>query len=126
MARLSGVRLTEREVGRLAGEMAAILAHFDALAEGTEVREGRSELPERGLPPRSRADEPGSDSLCRPIEEMAPDWRERHFVVPRLPGMLAARSDEPEREGPEEVGPAPQPPSTQRAGEESDGCGSEA
>lgn len=86
VARLAGLELSDRELSRLAGEMAAVLRH---------VREIRR-LGGEGDPPGEassaaegplRPDRAGSDPLRRPVRELAPEWRDGHFLVPRLPAL---------------------------------------
>ncbi|MFQ5889265.1 MAG: aspartyl/glutamyl-tRNA amidotransferase subunit C [Gemmatimonadota bacterium] len=84
VARLARLRLGEEELRRLAAEMETLLTHFAALQDVGELPRGPSG---RGLAPRLRPDVPGPDPLTLPIGELAPDWRDGFFVVPRLPAL---------------------------------------
>lgn len=99
VARLAGLELSDRELSRLAGEMAAVLRHVE------EIRRlgGEGDPPEEasGGEGPFRTDRVGSDPLHRPVRELAPEWRDGHFVVPRLPAL-----DEREGAG-EDRDPAP-------------------
>lgn len=117
LARLARLHLDEEEVGRLAGEMAEILGHFEAIREAEAERapeggraaapEGEDAAPEgggaaaadAGAPGREgpsplREDVPGADALLRPPSEAAPRWADGFFVVPRLPGMDGGEEEE--------------------------------
>lgn len=97
IAELARLELDDDEVRRLAGELASILGHFEALdeaeAEGAGAGEGADvdgeagDAVHRDLSPRLRTDVPSSDPLGRPPSETAPDWRDGYFVVPRLAAM---------------------------------------
>ncbi len=85
VARLARLALAPEELDRLATQMASILAHFEELAElEPEAGSGPNE---RGLAARTRDDEPHSDPLAFGPHQMAPDWRQGYFVVPRLPAL---------------------------------------
>jgi aspartyl-tRNA(Asn)/glutamyl-tRNA(Gln) amidotransferase subunit C len=86
IAALARLKLQPDEVVGFTGELNAILDHMTELRE-VDV-EGVSEMigvVEGGAPTRSPRALP--DPLQRPLQEVAPDWREGFFVVPRLPAM---------------------------------------
>jgi len=86
IAALARLKLRPEEVVGFTGELNAILDHIAELRE-VDV-EGIAEVVgvvEGGAPIRSPEAFP--DPLQRPLQEMAPDWREGFFVVPRLPAM---------------------------------------
>jgi len=86
MAALAHLRLDPEEVARMVTEMSAILDHVAALAEVDVegVREAVG-IVEGAAPFRPKGGAP--DPLQRPLREIAPDFREGLFVVPRLPGV---------------------------------------
>lgn len=85
VAELARLELGDDEVARLAGELEAILGHFEQLEDvDLEAAEERADDEDRSA---IRADAPGTEPLAFGPDEMAPDWRGGHFVVPRLPGL---------------------------------------
>lgn len=87
VALLARLALDEDEAGSLAGELSGILEHVEAL-QGAPVAETGEEGPEPlELAPRVRPDAEGPDALVRPPSELAPDWREGFFVLPRLTAL---------------------------------------
>lgn len=93
IAELARLDLDDAELRRLAGELEEILGHF---AELSDVDPEDGEPPVLGdLSPRMRADVPGPDPLARGPGEIAPDWREGFFVVPRLSAMSSGDEGEP-------------------------------
>ena len=93
VASLARLQLDDRDVDRMATEMASILSHFEELSE---VALPDDEGPEdRGLVPHLRDDEVRSDPLELHPSEMAPEWRDGFFAVPRLPALdSGAANDE--------------------------------
>jgi len=86
IAALARLKLQPEEVAGFTGELNAILDHMTELRE-VDV-EGISQVVgvvEGGAPTRSPRALP--DPMQRSVEEMAPDWRQGFFVVPRLPAM---------------------------------------
>lgn len=96
-ARLARLGLAEEEAARLAAEMASVLRHF---REIRRLEEGAGEADRGGSPPGGgspggtpggrealRPDEVDPDPLSRPVSGLAPEWRDGHFVVPRLPSV---------------------------------------
>jgi len=91
IANLARLELDTDDLDRLAGEMASILSHFEELSEvELPPEEGPAD---RGLAPRLRDDEVSSDPLAFGPFEMAPQWRDGFFVVPRLPALDTSRPD---------------------------------
>lgn len=92
VAGLARLELTAEEAERIAAEMARLLGHFDDLDAAAPAGEGEGEG-EEGAPPRSgpgsalRPDEPDADPLERGPGAWAPEWRDGHFLLPRLEGM---------------------------------------
>lgn len=110
VARLARLELTDEEVSRLAREMASVLGHFAEIRRfGTEDRGSVADPAAGGAPGEAgsqggplRPDRPDPDVLRRSVSEMAPDWRDGHFVVPRLSALSAADSTESGSEGPDD------------------------
>lgn len=94
VANLARLELDAGDLDRLAGEMASILSHFEELSEVELPHEDGPA--DRGLAPRLRDDEVRSDPLAFPPSEMAPEWRDGFFVVPRLPALDNPRPDDGE------------------------------
>lgn len=96
-ARLARLGLAEEEAARLAAEMASVLRHFRRirrLEDGPGERSAADSPPGGGAPGEApggqralRPDEVDPDPLSRPVSELAPEWRDGHFVVPRLPSV---------------------------------------
>lgn len=81
-ARLARLVLDDGELERLTGEVNRILEHVDALAE---VEAGSGE--EEELSPSELAPTEAPEPLGRGPAELAPEWGEGFFLVPRLPGV---------------------------------------
>ena len=86
MAALARLRPDEEERERLVRDLNRVLEHVAALGEVTlgapEEEDGQSTASGR-----VRAEGLGPDPLLRAPAELAPDWRDGFFVVPRLPGV---------------------------------------
>ncbi len=94
VAKLARLQLTDEELERLVRDCQAILGHFAVLQE-LDVQEvepwgGGAEQVAAPL----REDQVGCDPLHRPLQALAPVWREGFFVLPRLPAMDAETADE--------------------------------
>ena len=105
IAGLAALRLDDDEVERLAGEMADILEHFEALKDvaghGDTEEHGDTEGhggTEAGA--LLRADEVGADRLAEPPAEQAPEWRDGFFTVPRLGSHGGPRPTPAPEDGP--------------------------
>ena len=92
IAKLAKLRLTSDEVAAMSHQLSSILEHMDALG-----RVDASELePVIGVADgaaRLRPDVPGSDPLANAPAQIAPDWRDGFFVVPRLAALDADTID---------------------------------
>jgi aspartyl-tRNA(Asn)/glutamyl-tRNA(Gln) amidotransferase subunit C len=88
IASLARLQLTSEEVEAMSHQLSSILAHMDALAL-VDVREAPAVAGVTDTPAPLRADEPGADPLARPVAEVAPEWRDGLFVVPRLAALDA-------------------------------------
>ena len=92
IAGLARLELTDAEVEALTGELNALLEHCEELAELDSEEEafpdGDPGEPD-GLQANAPYRDPGTppDGLSLPLSEMAPDFREGFFVVPRLPAV---------------------------------------
>ncbi len=97
VARLARLELSEEEVDRLSEELGRVLSRFreleeaevdaagDGAAEGgpAEVSGGEPEAGGCGL----RPDRAESDSLARQPADLAPEWEDGLFLVPRLEAL---------------------------------------
>lgn len=98
VARLARLELSDGEVDRLSEELGRVLARFRELEEAEEGGEedgdegGTGEEPAAGAPgagPEARGselrpDRPDADSLARGAGQLAPEWEDGFFLVPRL------------------------------------------
>ena len=84
IAELARLRLSDGEVDRFTGQLNSILGHMDALAElDAEAAEVEAQAaPDAGTPLRDEDAAP--DALERAPRDIATDWRDGFFVVPRL------------------------------------------
>lgn len=90
---LSRLELSPKELDRLTRELETILQRFEAIRDlGPDPVAPAVEGHE---PFELRPDDPGPDPLMRPVEEMAPEWREGFFLLPRLPLLRRTAEDEP-------------------------------
>lgn len=94
VANLARLELDDDDIDRLAGEMASILSHFEELSEIDIPHEDGPAG--RGLASRLRDDDVSSDPLSFGPPEMAPEWRDGFFVVPRLPALDSSQLAEDE------------------------------
>ena len=102
IAALARVRLDQGEAKRMARDMSSILEHMAVLggmapepAPASGVPKGEGSMRPfgealDGSGPRSGEGATTPDPLDRPLERIAPDWRDGLFVVPRLPGVAGA------------------------------------
>ena len=88
IATLAKLELTLEETREMSAQLSSILGHMDALGrvdvEGAPAVAGVTDTPAP-----VRHDEVGADPLSRPASEVAPDWRDGFFVVPRLAALDA-------------------------------------
>ncbi len=85
VAALARLRLRPEEVERLTGQLNDILAHMAELA--TADTAGIEPGPATSWPAPLRADGAAPDPLQLPPAELAPDWEDGFFTVPRLAAM---------------------------------------
>ena len=101
IAELARLELSDEELTRYTSQLANILGHIGQLGEVTG-EPAQESAAERAAP--LRPDEPGADPLQRTPAELAPDWRDGFFVVPRLsaqerPPSEAVETPKPRRGG---------------------------
>lgn len=82
---LSGLALSSRELEQFAEDLAAVLDEFEQI-DASERAPGLASR-DRHLETHLRSDAPDSDSLHGHPSEIAPDWRDGFFIVPRLPAL---------------------------------------
>lgn len=93
VARLARLELTDEEASALAREMTSILGHFQEIRrrgpDGPKTGAASGAAPgPAGLEGSAlRPDKVDPDDLRSPVPEMAPEWRDGHFVVPRLEAL---------------------------------------
>jgi aspartyl-tRNA(Asn)/glutamyl-tRNA(Gln) amidotransferase subunit C len=85
VAALARLHLTDEEATLFAAQLADILAHVEEL-EAVSDAGGELEQPVMLRAPL-RMDEPPPDGLAYPPSEIAPDWQDGFFTVPRLDAM---------------------------------------
>lgn len=80
---LARLRLLPDEIERLEAQLNGILAHIEQLLA---IDVDTSSTAPFSLPPAAagRDDVPGADALQRPLTELAPEWRDGYFTVPRV------------------------------------------
>jgi aspartyl-tRNA(Asn)/glutamyl-tRNA(Gln) amidotransferase subunit C len=84
MAALARLRLSESEITMFASQLAGILAHAAEL-EDVEPQGAAHEAP--AAPSPMRDDVPCRDELAVPPADIAPEWDDGFFTLPRLPAM---------------------------------------
>lgn len=110
VARLARLELSEGEVDRLAEEMGDVLSRFrelEAAEDATDAGrpgEGEEAPPAAPTAPEDsdsalRPDRPDADPLARPPGEMAPEWEDGFFLVPRLRSLGGDAGDGAHEEG---------------------------
>lgn len=85
VAALARLELTEEERDRLLGELESVLGHLDVLR-----RADLSDAPapgDAGSAAPLRRDEIAFDPLQRPLAELAPEWADGFFLLPRIPAF---------------------------------------
>ncbi len=88
IARLARLDLSEVEVSAMSSDLATILDHIRALdVADTESVPAIGGMSEHAAPMRD--DDPGADTLHRPLAEIAPSFQESFFTVPRLEALDA-------------------------------------
>ncbi|MDP2496387.1 MAG: hypothetical protein Q8W44_00205 [Candidatus Palauibacterales bacterium] len=94
VARLARLELSGEEVDRLADELGRVLSRFRELEEaevdgagpgtGEEPAGESADVEAEGDGSGLRPDEPDADPLARGPGELAPEWEDGFFLVPRL------------------------------------------
>jgi aspartyl-tRNA(Asn)/glutamyl-tRNA(Gln) amidotransferase subunit C len=92
VAALARLELDQAELDALTGDCGSILEFFEAIRD-VDV-EGATPAGALEHPAPVRDDQAEHDRLERPVAEMAPDWREGYFVLPRLPALDAESVDD--------------------------------
>jgi aspartyl/glutamyl-tRNA(Asn/Gln) amidotransferase C subunit len=93
IAVLAQLKLSEDEADGLAGDCQAILEYFEIVREAGAVESEVDGPVGRAAP--LREDRFDCDPLVERLEDLAPDWREGYFILPRLPALDAdATSDD--------------------------------
>ena len=88
IAALARLQLTAGEVREMSQQLSSILGHMDALSR-VDVGHAPALASVTDTPAPVRGDTIGPDVLERAAAEVAPDWREGFFVVPRLAALDA-------------------------------------
>ncbi len=87
IARLSLLRSDRDEMERLLKDLNTILEHVDSL---TKIEVPSDEVGGSSVDgPCVRDEEVEPDPLERPAEQIAPEWQDGFFIVPRLPAVDA-------------------------------------
>jgi aspartyl-tRNA(Asn)/glutamyl-tRNA(Gln) amidotransferase subunit C len=87
VAELARLRLDEDELDGLTWDCQSILEFFEAI-RGVDVESAEpAGALEHAAP--TREDSVDHDQLTKPLDRMAPAWRECYFVLPRLPALDA-------------------------------------
>lgn len=84
IAALARLELDAEETARLAMDCEAILEYFQRIQEVAEMPDAERTTPEAAP---LRPDSPTHDPLDRPLGEIAPEWRDGLFLLPRLPAL---------------------------------------
>lgn len=88
IAALARLRLGPEEALEMSEQLNSILGHMDALAR-VDVSGAPALASVIDRPAPVREDVVGADALSREAREIAPDWRDGFFVVPRLAALDA-------------------------------------
>jgi aspartyl-tRNA(Asn)/glutamyl-tRNA(Gln) amidotransferase subunit C len=88
IATLARLRLTPEEAVEMSHQLSSILGHMDALAR-VDVGGAPAVASVIDRPAPVRDDVVGPDALTRDAPDVAPDWRDGFFVVPRLAALDA-------------------------------------
>ena len=92
IARLARLSLTPGEVDALTADLGGILDHMQDLAAADLGETGRIATSSAAAPLRD--DRVAPDALHRDPAQIAPDWREGFFVVPRLAALDGSAAEE--------------------------------
>lgn len=88
---LARLELDPAELSALADECETILKHFETIRQLDSAGESAGGVL-KGAPP-TREDVVKAEPLRPTPQEMAPEWRDGHFLLPRLPAMDAEAPD---------------------------------
>jgi aspartyl-tRNA(Asn)/glutamyl-tRNA(Gln) amidotransferase subunit C len=83
VAALARLRLTPEEMERLQLQLGDILGHIEQLLAIDVDPHSAAPLALEPVP-AVRDDVPGADALVHPLAEIAPEWRDGFFTVPRV------------------------------------------
>lgn len=100
IAELARLQLDSEETARLARDCEAILEYFariEEVADAPDAGPARAGSETEAAP--LRPDSPWHDPLDRPLEQIAPEWRDGFFLLPRLPALDADAPLEPPEGG---------------------------
>ena len=95
IAHLARLRFEDEELTRITADLNRILEHVESL-EALDRDGPEGHLPTSGAPtvadcaPTRGDGAEAPDRLALDLSGVAPDWRERFFVVPPLPGVHEA------------------------------------
>jgi aspartyl-tRNA(Asn)/glutamyl-tRNA(Gln) amidotransferase subunit C len=92
IAALARLELGDDEVVEMSRQLSSILEHMEALGQ-VDVSEAAAVAGVFDEQAPLRDDRVGFDPLGRPVDEIAPDWRDAFFVVPRLAALDADALD---------------------------------
>lgn len=97
VAARAGLAPAPEDRARYARELGEILSHVRRLPP----REGEPDAGEAAPAPSPdlRPDVPGPDAMSRPPADLAPDWRDGFFVVPRPASLRGAGEGEGKGKG---------------------------
>lgn len=88
IATLAKLQLTPNEAVEMSQQLSSILGHMDALSK-VDVSGAAAVASVTDTPAPVRRDAIAPDVLARDAAEVAPDWQEGFFVVPRLAALDA-------------------------------------
>ncbi|MGD2154981.1 MAG: Asp-tRNA(Asn)/Glu-tRNA(Gln) amidotransferase subunit GatC [Gemmatimonadales bacterium] len=94
IAALARLELDDDELDALTRDCRSILEFFEAIRDVDVEGATPTGAPDRPAP--ARDDRVEHDRLERSPAEMAPDWRDGYFVLPRLPALDAGDAAEAE------------------------------
>ncbi len=87
IAALARLKLSDEEIDGLTGDCQAILDYFKVVREAGTADTVVDGSAERSAP--LREDRIDCDPLEEKLEDLAPDWRDGYFILPRLPALDA-------------------------------------
>ena len=97
VAGLARLRLDDDEAGELASELSGILEHVEELRTApVEGANGGDDTDPLTSEPKTRPGDGEPDTMERSPAELAPEWRDGFFVLPRLAALDRAPGGEEE------------------------------